>query len=65
MTTRKVNFYYWLVRKLPVKIRYFAFMDIMAHSTTGKYGNTVVPELTGMEAIRRFACDSGMPGHNK
>jgi len=32
-------------------------MDIMVHSTTGKYGKTIVPELTGMEAIERYAKD--------
>jgi len=32
-------------------------MKVMAHSTTGRYGSTVVPELTGMEAIDRYRKD--------
>ncbi len=64
MKLRSEDFYIWLAHRLPVKIRCFCFIDVMAHSTTGKYGNTIVPELTGMEAVRRFAHDNGMPGHN-
>ena len=65
MTIKKVNLYFWFVHRLPAKIRYFCFMDVMAHSTTGKYGNTIVPELSGMEAIQRFGHDHGMAGHGK
>jgi hypothetical protein len=29
----------------------------MAYATCGKYGSTIVPDLTAMEAIRRFEKD--------
>ena len=57
MKTQEVNFWYWLVAKLPTKIIYFCFMHVMVYSTTGKYGDTVVPELSGMDAIKRFGDD--------
>lgn len=53
----EVNFWYTLVKFLPKKLVYFCFMTVMAHSTTGKYGNTVVPELSGMDAIKRYDDD--------
>ena len=54
---KEMNFWYWLVKKLPKKLVYFCFMHVMAYSTTGKYGNTIVPELTGMNAIDRYGND--------
>jgi len=53
------NFWFWLVKWfIPKTIKYYCFLDIMSHSTTGKYGKTIVPELTGMEAISRYAKDN-------
>ena len=57
MRIKEINFWYWVVRLLPVKLVYFCFMHVMAHATTGKYGNTVVPELSGMVAVKRYADD--------
>ena len=57
MGMREVNAWYWFVRLLPKKLLYFCFMKVMAHATTGEYGDTVVPELTGMDAIKRYADD--------
>jgi len=54
---RMVNFWYWLVNMLPKRLVYFSFMHVIAHATTGKHGNTIVPELTAMEAIERYAKD--------
>lgn len=31
-----------------------AAIRLIAHATTGRYGSTVVPELTAMEALRRW-----------
>ena len=56
-SVREVNFWYWLVSILPKSLVYFSFMHVMAHATTGKYGNTIVPELTGMDAIDRYGED--------
>ncbi len=57
MHMNEVKFWYWLVRRLPKKLVYFSFMHVMAHSTTGKYGSTIVPELTGMDAVERYRKD--------
>jgi len=55
LSSREVNFWYWFVKWfVPKKVIYFSFMTVMCHATTGKYGNTIVPELTGMEAIERY-----------
>lgn len=47
----------WVAHRLPKRLKYFVAIDILAHATTGKYSNTVVPDLTIMEAIRRFGWD--------
>ena len=60
MKTREVSFWYWLVSKLPVKLIYFCFMHVMAQATTGKYGTTIVPELSGMDAIKRYGNDNSI-----
>lgn len=60
MSVRETNFWFWLVRRLPKRIVYFCFMHVMAHSTTGKYGDTIVPELTGMDAAKRYGDDFGI-----
>ncbi len=54
MSVKEVKFWYWIVNLLPKRIIYFCFMHVMAYSTTGKYGKTVVPDLSGMEAIKRY-----------
>ena len=59
-TVTTVKLWYWLVERLPKTLVYFCFMHVMAHSTTGKYGNTVAPELTGMDAIKRYGDDNGI-----
>ena len=56
-SNREMCFWFWLARRLPKSMLYFCFMQVMALVTTGKHGNTVVPDLTGMEAIKRFADD--------
>ena len=60
MKTKQVKVWYWLVNMLPTKMIYFCFMHVMAYSTTGKYGSTIVPELTGVDAIKRYGKDKGI-----
>ena len=60
MKVREVNFWYWIVRLMPVKLVYFCFMYVMGYATTGKYSGTVVPELTGMDAVKRYGDDKGI-----
>ena len=57
MGDKEVKFWYFLVDLLPKKIVYFCFMKVMAYSTTGKYGATIVPELSGMDAVKRYGDD--------
>ena len=56
-SVKEVKFWFWLVRKLPKSVVYFCFMHVMAHSTEGKYSGTIVPELTGMDAVKRYLDD--------
>ena len=55
MILRKTNLWFSFVRCLPKKLIYFCAMQLGAEVTTGKYSNTVVPELTLMDAIKRFS----------
>lgn len=49
-----------IVWALPKRLVYLSAIRVMAHATTGKYGNTIVPELAGMEAIKRWEVDLGL-----
>ena len=60
MKVREMNFWYRLVRLLPKKLVYFCFIHVTAYATTGKYSNTVVPELSCMDAIKRYTDDKGI-----
>lgn len=54
MKIRKINFYFWLVKKLPKRILYFCFVQVVSETTTGIYSKTVVPDLKAMDALKRF-----------
>ena len=41
----------WL---LPHKLVMWATIRLAAHATQGKYGTTIVPELSMMDAIKRW-----------
>ena len=60
MKNREVDFWYWVADHLPKRLVYFCFMHVMAYATTGKYGSTIVPDLTGMDAIKRYGDDKGI-----
>lgn len=55
----KDNFQCWVASKLPKWIVMRATVRLAVYATTGKYSNTVVPELTVMEAIRRWNDEPG------
>lgn len=57
LSVREVNFWYWLVQRLPYKLVYFSFMWVVVKATTGKYGNANVAEITCMDAIKRYERD--------
>lgn len=48
------KFMFWFTWKLPKRLVYFCAIRVGAHATTGNYSNTVVPELTLMDAIKRW-----------
>jgi len=50
----KEKFMFWFVWKLPKKLVYFCAIRVVAYATTGKYSNIIVPELTAMDAIKRW-----------
>lgn len=56
----KTDIYQWIAHRLPARLRYFAAIDVGAYASTGRYGNTIVPDLTVMDAIDRFARDKGV-----
>lgn len=41
----------WL---MPKRLAYWCAIRVGAHATTGQYGNTVVPELPFMDALKRW-----------
>lgn len=47
--------YLWLATfVLPRRLVYWCGVAISAHATTGKYSSQVVPELTALEALKRW-----------
>lgn len=54
---KKNKFYYWLIKKMSKKLKYLIAIDVIAYSTSGKYGNTIVPEITAMEVVNRYGRD--------
>ena len=39
---------------LPRKVAMWAYIRVVAHATTGQYADTIVPELSMMEALERW-----------
>lgn len=44
----------WLAWRLPKRLVYWASIRLIANATQGKYSSTVVPELTAIEALKRW-----------
>jgi hypothetical protein len=44
----------WLAWRLPKQLVMWATIRLVAHATTGKYSSTVVPELSAMDALKRW-----------
>lgn len=57
---RKTKFFQWLAHRLPARLKYFVVIDVVAYATTGKYGNTIVPDLSAVDAIKRYGKDKGV-----
>lgn len=44
---------------LPKSVAYWAAIRLMAHATTGSYSGQVVPELTALDALKRWDDPTG------
>lgn len=47
----------WVARRLSKQLKMRVYFDVLAHATTGKYGKTIVNEITAMDAIDRYIKD--------
>ena len=54
MLNRNMRLKMWITWKLPRWLVMWASIRLMAHATAGPYSETVVPELTVTEALRRW-----------
>lgn len=50
----KERLFLWFVNRLPRKLCARVAIRVIAHGTTGRWSNQVVPELTAMEALQRW-----------
>jgi len=57
MTVREINFWYFIVSLLPKKLIYFCTLHLIAYCTTDEYSSTIVPDLTAMDAVKRYSDD--------
>ena len=48
------------VKLIPDKLKYYCAVWVLTHATTGKYGSTIVSEVTALEALKRFGEDKGI-----
>jgi hypothetical protein len=53
----KENIAMWVAYRLPKRVLRWAYIRVVAHSTSGKYDTTIVPELGAMDALKRFEDD--------
>ncbi len=55
----------WITDWLPKRIIYYCAIKVWVCATTGKYGDTIVSEITMSEALARFSRIYALPGHGK
>jgi len=48
------KFWMFVAWHLPKKLVLWAAIRLIAYATQGKYGSTIVPELSAMDAIKRW-----------
>lgn len=51
---RKELFWQFIAWHLPRKLVMWSYVRVGAHATTGEYGSTIVPELSMMDALKRW-----------
>ncbi len=44
----------WLAWHMPRKLAYWCTMRLIAHATSGKYGDTLVPGITAIDVLTRW-----------
>ncbi len=44
----------FIVWKLPKNVVMWAYIRVVSHATVGKYGSTIVPDLSAMDALKRW-----------
>ena len=50
----KDKMWHWIARQLPHRLVYWCAIHLFAKTTQGRYSDTVVGELTVMEALKRW-----------
>jgi hypothetical protein len=50
----KNKFYLWLAYRLPRCLVKWCGIRILGHATTGPWSHQIVPELTAMDALKRW-----------
>lgn len=53
----------WLGYRMPMWLKYWCANDLVAKATTGEYGDTIVPELTAMDMLKRTGRRMGWEGY--
>lgn len=51
---KKEKLYLWMAHRIPRKFLYWIAIRIGALTTTGKYSDTIVSELTLMDVLKRL-----------
>ena len=54
MKKRELGFWLWIAGRLPKRLISACLIKAIAFATSGKYGNTIVPETTAMEVLGRW-----------
>lgn len=51
---------HWIARHLPKRVTYWCAIVVAAHATQGEYSGQIVPELTAMDAVKRYGTDNAI-----
>lgn len=62
LETLKGKLYFWITNKLPTRLIGFCAIRVLGAATSGKYENTIVPELPALEAAARWSRIHGHGG---
>ena len=54
MNKVREKFVLWLAWKLPRYLVLWCAIRLFAYATQGEYGSTIVPELSAMDALKRW-----------